>query len=114
MEIQKGFTLKSKDGSEVTFDQALLDHWEMDKEKTGVKNDRLPYLNNAKKTIENPKERWDQEGQRTYLQKFKNDDKSGYCLVTITNDGKVRTYYTTDSARIEKLRKGISHEVFTP
>ena len=97
------------DGRTVVMDQAVLDYWEIEENKTESDiTSRLECLQYAIETVEQPTERWDQDTQIAYIQAFRPDGegKPKGCLVFVGKDGEAITYFPKDLKELDKARKG--------
>ena len=116
--LEKGFKINSVDGKDVTFDNAILEHWKEENKTKADEIGRLKHLTNAIRTIRAPHEVWEQaNGQRAYVRAFsepitkngKTVEKRGYISgFVVGNDGKVRSYfYTHRTEAPDNARKGM-------
>lgn len=107
--LEKGYPVEAGDGEEVTFGQSVLDHWEIEKNKTSADiNGRLSKLDTAIATVKEPFEVWQQDTQKAYIKLFEKPTggKTG-CAVFVQADGTVKTYFPKDANGLDKCRKGI-------
>jgi hypothetical protein len=112
--LMRGFGVRSGDGENITFDTAVLDHWEPETDKNPDDvNRRLARLDMAIDTVTNPTEVWRQDSQKAYVKLFEQSTggKRG-CAVFVTADGKVRSYFPNRPSWLDTCRKGVSCTVF--
>jgi hypothetical protein len=106
--LQDGFQVTSYDGSNITFGQEILDHWQKEKNKSQKDIDgRLSRLEMATQTVQNPREVWIQGKQKAYVQVFvkKNGGAKG-CVVFAKDNNVVRSYYPRSISSLDKARHG--------
>ena len=69
---------------------------------------RLKLLDCARKTLSDPQEIWEQETQRTFFKRFVVDGRTVNMMVTVTGDGKCRSYMVGKDGYMDKQRKGLN------
>ena len=111
-QLKSGIQIVTPENQTVTMGQEVLDHWTMQDVSAPkpVKEieKRLKLLDCAKKTLSDPQEIWEQETQRTFFKRFEVDGRTVNMMVTVTSDGKCRSYMTGGEKYTDKARKGLN------
>jgi len=106
--LEKELSVIAADGVVAKLGRALLDHWEIEKNKNAKDViGRLIHLSWAMKTLESPYEIWEQDTQKIYLQLFARPEKNNLgCLVAIEKNGNARSYLLKTVKATDAARKG--------
>ena len=112
-QLKSGIQIVTPENQTVTMGQEVLDHWTLQDVSTPkpVKEieKRLNLLDCAKKTLSDPQEIWEQETQRTFFKRFEDQNgKKFTVMVTVTSDGKCRSYMVGKDNYTDKARKGLN------
>lgn len=112
-QLKTGIQVVTPEKQTVTMGQEMLDHWTQQdvsapKPQKEIEK-RLKLLDCAKKTLADPQEIWEQETQRTFFKRFEDSDgKKFTMMVTVTSDGKCRSYMVGKDKYTDKARKGLN------
>lgn len=107
--LERGFDVRDPRGVIVQFGRGVLDHWMREgRKRESDMAGRLRHLPHAVETVTTPREQWTQRTQDVYLRTFART-RGGYrgCMVAVSRDGAVRTYFVRDAKGLDKCRKGL-------
>ena len=111
-QLKSGIEIVTPENQTVTLGQEVLDHWTT-QDVSAAKPEkeiekRLKLLECAKKTLADPQEIWEQETQRTFFKRFEVEGRFVNVMVTVTSDGKCRSYMSGGEKYTDKARKGLN------
>lgn len=111
-QLKSGIQIVTPENQTVTLGQEVLDHWTT-QDVSAAKPEkeiarRLKLLECAKKTLSDPQEIWEQETQRTFFKRFEVEGRFVNVMVTVTSDGKCRSYMSGGEKYTDKARKGLN------
>ena len=111
-QLKSGIQVVTPENQTVILGKEVLDHWTLQdvsapKPEKEIEK-RLKLLDCAKKTLSDPQEIWEQETQRTFFKRFVVDGRTVNMMVTVTSDGKCRSYMVGKDGYMDKQRKGLN------